>query len=504
MSSNFLFLLADDIHIHARNFGPLFRYAEAKQVQTEVHQAHDELKKCLGNYEGQPAITEARAALPAGDPEALFSLTRTYRRMPIRVFPLVRAECLAFALATREHWHEEPVELEERAVFDRLYERDRDILLNNLAAGSFWIAEWEQFLLQGYFSCTHAFVFSGSMIYGRVLLELCKLSRTRCFVLESTFTGKEFYVEERYTPIANRSDIRLPTVRNAIALPEDPVARMRDRGKAIQRIYLGSNKNVTQPEQADVPVFEEEERPALLVLGQVVNDFSIIEQSSGYLSSIDFYRTLVRRLLEETDYNVVFKGHPWEHKKTHVQRAFTKETLEEFAAALPDGLRRRFAIREEDNIVALGHFVDRVAVLNSQGGIELAYHCGLRPSTFGTPYWGRAGFSDDYASIDELIDDVREGRTRALLDLEGYEALLDWLQRFLQHHLITEQSTSITAFQRKVELLSEVTVMLQPKASIPLDPSFRGRTMRKMAKLRRDPKGFFRDAKLIRTLRRLK
>ncbi|MEQ8459589.1 MAG: hypothetical protein RLO52_01835 [Sandaracinaceae bacterium] len=503
MSGHFRFLFADDIHIHERNFKPLFRYVDKKSIPLETHREHDDLKRRQGDYDSDPALRPRVEALRALDRDSLFSYAHDHRLVPIRVFPLARAEALAFALATRDHWHASPVSAAEREVFDRLYERDRDILLWNMAAACFWIDAWTDTLSSFDVPPTHAFVFSGSLIYGRVLMELCKLQRTRCFVLEASFTGREFYLEERYTPIANRSSIRHRAVRDALRLPEAAIPRMRERAKALQRVHLAANKNVQQPDAADLPRWAEPDRPTCLVLGQVANDFSIIEQSSGYLSSIAFYGELVQGLLDQTPYNVIFKGHPWEHKKTHLRRPLTKEAMLTLRASLPDAQQQRFAVREHDNLVSIGNVVDRVVLLSSQGGIELAYYCGLKPSTLGHAFWGGAGFSDDYASLDELFADIATGRTRALLDLDEVEHLYDWLTRYLQLHLVTERTASISQVQRKLESAPQILLRTEPPSSAQsaIERPLSERTVRKLRKLQRDPRSFFRDAKWVRKLR---
>lgn len=497
---SYSFLVADDIHLHARNFKPLFVYLEERDVDVLVHEAHADLKKRAGDYTGAVELATHRRRLERLDADALWNHTHAFGATPIRVFPLCRAEILSYALATQDHWHDDPIPALERPVFDRLHARSRDLLLDNMAAACFWIDEWREVFARKDPPFSHAFVFSGSFTYGRVLLELARYHRTRAFVLESSLTGREFYCEERYTPIANRSDIRHPTVRASYRLPDDPANRLREEAKALQRLFESENKNVRQPESADLPRFADPSRPTLLVIGQVVNDFSIIEQHGGWLSSIAFYRELIERALRQTDYNVVFKGHPWEQKKTHVRRPLTKERLEAFRQTLPPELAERFAIRNEDNLFALGQAADRVALLSSQAGIELAFFCGHRPSTFGGAFYGGAGFTDDYTDLDAFFEDVGRGRERALLDLESYDALLRFLTRYLEMHLVTDRGRAgMSQLARKIEA-REIGASPPPGRRGNDRRSLPERTIRKLRKLGRDPQAFFRDARLVRAL----
>lgn len=438
------FLLADDIHLHERNFKPLFIYLRARDAPIRVHTTHSDLKRCQGDYESITALDAYVAPLRAMSDDSLFAASHPFRGSPIRLFPLCRSEVLSYTLATRDHWHESPVPIDERALFDRLALRDREILYRNLAAAAFWIDEWNRFLASAPLP-THAFAFSGSSTYTRVLLEICRMTQMRAFVVESTFTGREFYLEERYRGIANRSDIRHRSVRDAISLPTSQAALMAQRAIACERIRITENKNVTQPQTAERPSFPDPSRPTLLIIGQVVNDFSIVEQTHGYLSSIAFYQELVMRTLEETSYNVVFKAHPWERRKVHVGRPLTRQLMSAFHQRLPHDLRDRFSVREDDNLLMLASGVDRIALLNSQAGIELAFHEGLKPSTFGAPFYGDAGFTDDYERIDDFIADVRSGRTRAVLTLREYEDLHTFLIKCLVHHVLSDRTPIGTA-----------------------------------------------------------
>lgn len=503
----FRVVLADGIHIHSRNFPTLFRFLEDVAAEVSVHDRHDDMKRALGDYtEFRERLAPYRAHLQALTPNELWHATHLLKTTPVRLWEMSRSEFLACSLARHEEWHfGDGRRPSDRELFERGLRLDRDTLVDNLAAAAFWIDALGPVVDGG--APTHALVFSGSMTYARVLMEICKFARTRVFVLETTFTGNEYYFEERYTPIANSSDIRHPTIRASLPLPADATERLRIVAKALQRMAMARNKNVTQPATADLPRFPDPARPTLLVVGQVVNDFSVIETKDRWLSTIAFYRELIVRCLRETEYNIIFKAHPWEHRKAHVGRALTREHLERAFETLPAELRERVAIRENDNLRVLGDASDRVALLCSQAGVELALECGLRPSTFGSPYFGAAGFTDEYVSIEEFIADVRSGRSRALLDLAGVDALHEFLAKFLQLHVVTVRSSGTSDLRQKFVGRSEIRLSAPRRPATrgasrpPPDDSVLGRAQRKLRKLRRDPKGFFRDAKIVRVLR---
>ncbi len=530
-------LLADKIHIHAKNFSSLFDYLSRTKASVVAHDRHSDLKQAYGRYEEDERLMEYVQVLRTLDDGALRLAEHGFHEQPLRLFPLCQAECLAFALAQRPQIHRaleryaSPDEW-DTAIQTWLIENDRELVIRNMASAQFWIDEWAGFFGERGSIFSEAFVFGGSPTYMRTLMEICRWSKTRVFALESTLTGHEFYLEERYAPLGNSPDIKFSAVRNALPIPSEPDLRLREIAKGIEKLLLSENKNVKQPPPAAPPDFSDRSRPTLLVIGQVVNDFSIIEQRTGWPSSIAFYRKLIGKVLEATDFNVVFKGHPWEEKKIHLEAPRTVEALSE----LQDRHPGRLAICNHHNLGSLGKGADQVALLNSQAGLELAFFCGLRPATFGQPFYGDAGFSDEYSSIDSFVSDAKNGRS-GHLDLEGFEALQDFLMRYLQFQTVTDRPSGWAQVQSKLALRAEILApkkrgtppnspvsKARSKASLNearsalstvtttvegvLSPS-RGvgtsqltSTQRKWRKLRRDPKAFLADSRLLRWLKK--
>ncbi len=521
-------LLSDDIHIHARNFKPLFDYFQAERAEVVVHDKHGHLKKRYGLYDGCPEIRSYIDQLGRLDNDALLSAHHHYHAQPIPLMDICRSECLAYILATSDQIHREATRFETPLEWTNLVDQwlvnnERDAVIQNMAAVMFWIDEWQGFLDNTRRVFTEAFVFGGSPTYMRALMHICRWYKTRVFVLESTFTGNEFYLEERYSPLGNKPDIRLPTVRNSYAIPTDEGLRHRETLKAVEKLLLSKNKNVSQPPPEEFPRFSDPSRPRLLLVGQVVNDFSIIDQQYGWLSTIAFYRELISKVLRHTDYNIVFKGHPWEEKKVHLMRPRTIEALRELEAGEGAG---RFLIRNHHNLSSLGKQVDQVAMLNSQAGIELAFFCGLRPATFGNPFYGGAGFNDEYNSIDIFVEAL-QSRRRGHLSLPEFEELQLFLLQYLQYDTVTVRSSGLSQVKQKLARRDEILLAKALKvANAGTDkrpvrheppspkPDRTGRSRqesepalsphvtigRKLRKLARNPKGFVRDSKLVKRL----
>lgn len=496
MAEALRFLLSDDFHLNRRNFGSLFTFIEREQIPTTVHSAHGELKRALGGYLGRTELSARIAQLRDLPLERLSTLTHSYGTTPIALFPLCRAELLAYVLAKSDTLHDaEPSTADDDTLLAHLQREHRELLLANLAAAMFWIDE-----LAGYFvgrnsGFTHAFLFSGSMIYTRVLMEMCKRSETQCMVLESTFTGHQYHFEERYLPLCAGADIQLATVRNAHWAGLTSEQQAERRAQATRSMFRATNKNVVQPRGPTPLTFAEPKRPELLVVGQVVNDFSIIERRGTPLSAPAFYKRLITRCLDETDYNIVFKAHPWERRKQWVDRPLTFDALRAFRATLSTTQQARLAITDEANMLALGARAQRVALLSSQAALELAFHCGLRPSTFAHPYYEAAGFTDDYDDIEAFVASVRTRGHSALLDLHSYDALLDFLACFLVEDCVNDDASGVQAIARKLPITRDATEPLR-KAS---EPAL-GRLGAKARKLLRDPRRFVRDSRVLHKL----
>ena len=318
---NLSILVPDSLHINKKSFASFFRVVEKHKIPIHFVKERQDWIALYGNYMsktgGLATKTTMLAALPA---DALFN----FNIEGINVFKIARAEIMAFAIIGR-HWHVNGYPATLRELFDQLYSTERQTLLLNMAAVIDWMEFWKA-KLRGLKGLTHCCVFSGSLIYVKTLIEMLKRTPVRVYVMESFFTGNEYYFEEKYEHIANNSDLRYPSVYNAIKLPEEIEDSDRERVKAINKVILMQNKNVKQPEDSEPFSFPDGAEP-LLILGQVVNDFSVLEYKGIGLSTIRFYADLIVKTIRGARRNVIFKCHPWEEKKTHLQGKYTSNAL---------------------------------------------------------------------------------------------------------------------------------------------------------------------------------
>ena len=427
-------LIPDTWHFHRRNFAPLYDHLEAARIAVDVERSRRSWWKRHGDYARFAARLGRHAARFNGLPAAELVAAK---HGDIVLMEAVRSEFLCRALP---RWIAGAGPRDDLAIVDRALrdDVDRRELLLCFAAAVDWIDFWRGKLDETP-AFTHVFAFSGSYIYTRTLQETARLRGLRVFTLESFFTGNDFYFEERATPICNRSQLSDPDYYRRLTLPEDPNLHDRLRAEAQTRFRLRRNKNVRVSPTAIVPPpFGKQEHGAVLVVGQVLNDFSLIETPMPEMSTIAVYQRLIAGLLEKSGRNVIFKAHPWERKRANLRAPVTLRAMTAWREALPAAQRTRFRIMEREPLQALFPYVDHAIGLSSQGLVEAA-QAGLKPIQVGAAFFGGHGFTHDRALDDGLIDEIAAGRLASRLSLAEYRALEDFLVRALVLHLVSDR-----------------------------------------------------------------
>lgn len=465
--------LVDEFHIHARNFPSFFNYMEAAKIEPDVFVGKSSENYRLINATGLYGDVVDTLTAPTAElfrsycAEFMSCSADEMYNSELHAFPLwsmCRSELLGYLL-TLPSWQTEVMVKDDRAIFQKAFDEHLEILAGNMAAAKYWTDFWYG-RRADIFKYHYCMAFSGSMIYTRTLLELLRRSPTRAFVLESTFTGNDFIFEEAYHPIANNLRARQPTARFSRRPAETQNTYEREVIKARNKILAAKNKNVQQPAPKSLPVFPAE-GPQVLIVGQVVNDYSLIEDGYPYCGSIPVYIELITRLLNETAVNIVFKSHPWESKKTHVKSQMTFNHLETFVRALSPPLRSRIMILEDVNLHALIEESQYFLTFCSQAGIEAALF-GLRPFVMGEAFYSNAGFTADCADIDSMVQAVKT--LPGALNLKEYAAFDRYIVDLFQYGTVAifdSGKTRIASLLDKPKLLEQ---KLPIRSEIELDP----------------------------------
>lgn len=460
-------LFADEFHINQRNFSSLYEKMKhlsvSKTIGIGIEHPFFPLIKACGNYKEHEAHLKLyQEKISSLKFEELLNLK--YRNVPILKISI--DEALSFVIAN-DSWQLQSIEKEFNVISQKLWEEDREILLLNCAATMLWTDYWADFPDLNKFEI--AVIFSGSYIYGRTLLYLLKYTKVKGFVVESFTTGNDYFFEERYTPIANNSRIRHKEYRARYAhIKAIDDNWEREKIRSFNKLRVLQNKNVKQPLPMPLPR-SMAARKTMLVLGQVVNDFSVISGCGSILCTIPAYRELIERLLGDPDTMVVFKAHPWEIKKQNIQSALTESKIRAWAKTLPETQQSRLMIVSDWNLQQLFKVTDFVFTLCSQSALEAALD-GFRPIVIGGSFFDSAGFTANFATALDAADAALRLDASGKMTLDEFSAFEDYITTLLQCHLINVSGSGVgklTALFRSYHPQNHVKSYISERAVSP-------------------------------------
>jgi len=508
MSSNFKILFPDNLHYHKNNFKSLVDWIAKNRVDTIYIGDNDNLKKLSGNYRQYKSLfLEEYDFLKEMTYNELFD----FKYLGINVFSIAKAEMLSY-LISLNNWYSKGISFNKRVLFDKASQENYEDLLLNMAVALFWLKFWHK-KLSSFKDVNICIMFSGSLIYVKSLNALLQNTPIRVFVVEHFFTGNDYYLEEKYEHIANNSDIKFNTVYNQKRLEifsNKSIYIDNERIKALNKIRLMSNKNVKQPKSKELINFKND-KETILILGQVINDFSILETNLNNINSLSIYKELISKILIETDYNIIFKAHPWEKNKVNIGKSFTKDELLTYInREFPNELNSRVYIVENYNLYGLFESSKYIISICSQSLIEAGLS-GKKTFQLGRAFFGGKGFTYDIDSVDDFIKHVKSN-AQSMLSLNEYDKLLDFLTVILQNHLVSIHPSgesyiskifsfrgSVKSINKKENNLIEEDRILN---KIIENMVYLVASKEKIRKIKRDPRKYFRDAKhpLIRIL----
>lgn len=460
-------LVADDFHINPRNFASLYEKMKhlsvIKTVGVSLEHPYFLLIKACGNYKGHEKYLQFyKEKLASLTFEELLKLK--YRNVPVVEISI--DEALSFVIAN-DSWQLQAVEKKIEVIFQKLWDEDREILLLNCAATMLWTDYWADFPDLNKFEV--AVIFSGSYIYGRTLLYLLQYTKVKGFVVESFTTGNDYFFEERYTPIANNSRVRHKEYRARYAhIKAIDDNWEREKIRSFNKLRALQNKNVKQPLPMPLPRSIATKR-TMLVLGQVVNDFSVISGCGSILCTIPTYKEIIGRLLSDSDTLVIFKAHPWEKKKQNIQFALTESKMHAWAKTLPEAQQNRLMIVSDWNLQQLFKVTDFVFTLCSQSALEAALE-GFRPMVIGGSFFDSAGFTANFATALDAAEAALHSDASGKMTLDEFSAFEDYLATLLQCHLINVSGSGVgklTALFRSYHPQNHVKSYISERAVSP-------------------------------------
>lgn len=424
-------LISDELHFHDRNFKSFLDFLKDEDAILTKAKAPASWLALYGDYSSKTADLRL-------DYEFLSSLSyqdlKTYSYLGVGVFEACKLEFLSGAVFA-DRWQVRKIPSDTDQLFDLAVELDYFRLIENMAAVMFW-ADWWSDKLKSVRRQEYVAIFSGCLIYQKVLVELLKYNPAEPLIFESFFTGNDYYCENRYSHIPNNSDLALEVYYRSIKVSGDLNEYDRSRQKAINKIRLAKNKNVTQPEISEPIVFENDEG-VVVIIGQVFNDFSILGTRLDNINSSYAYCELIDLLLDRTKLNIIFKAHPWERKKNILGRPITQDTISNHLEnRYSSSSNNRLVFTEDYNLGDLLRQSDYVVTICSQAAIEAAY-LGIKPIQFGSAFYGKKGFTSDFLKLEDLVDSLAGGSLAKKLTLEEYDLFEKFCVKVFCGHMVS-------------------------------------------------------------------
>ena len=446
-------LIPDDIHINKKNYNSIFEFVKHKHINLIFYNDFEHIKSLYGNYkEYKYLFSEEFNLLKKMDINELYE----YKFYGKNIFGLAKSELLSL-LISFDNWNNFNIPNDNFFIFKKAFNENKEELLLNLSASIFWLKYWKKIFNSNKKNLNKsiALVFSGSLIYSKTFSFFLENTSVKVFKTEHFFTGYDFYFEEKYEHIANNSDIRFKNVYdmkfNELISKNNFI---HDKKIAIKKIIEGKNKNVIQPENTFDEIFNNNKKN-VLILGQVINDFSILESNLNYINSSAFYIELIENILKNTDYNIIFKAHPWENKKINLKKPLTKYIINNYLKKIDQKYLKRIIIVENYNLKALTDKSEFIVGLSSQSLLEAGFYSYKKVFQFGNAFFGHKGFTYDIniKDIKEFIKIIKSKNLDTKLNLLEYNLLIEFLTVLLQNHLLSNNSKY---FHHNLKLLNKL------------------------------------------------
>jgi hypothetical protein len=188
--------------------------------------------------------------------------------------------------------------------------------------------------------------------------------------------------------------------------------------------------------------------PVILIIGQVANDFSIIETPSDEISTISIYKQIIINLLKNTNANLIFKAHPWERRRAPLFSPLTKVKIDEFTQSLPEIDRIRITVIENEPIQNIFQICDGVVGITSQGLLEACYY-GFKPALMGDTFFSKKGFTQDSSENRNFLKNTFD-KASWKLSLNEYEQFQNFIGGMFIEALIPNSKIASVLISEKL------------------------------------------------------
>ena len=300
---------------------------------------------------------------------------------------------------------------------------------------------WEEYFNNNLHKIKNAkavIVFGGVNILPSIMLAVCKRLGISTLVSEHFVTGVDSFLEFRYSPIPNNSYAR--------RLYDDEVKYdINSINKTIGKFNLNKNKNAVRKVDYDSNV--NIKGRYLVIVAQVPDDASMslsetfFSPTAKLIESIDW-------LLNNTDYKLAIKWHPWEHVKLVDESYISKDKVTKHFIG-NKAFSKRVIYYDECNLIQLCENAHATLTICSQSAIEIALFAGKKTITLIQTYYNFMGITSCYDSV----ADVDWNKWDDTLSLDEYNRFLNSLTWFVLDYLYCVFPSGINRIK---ELLSKV------------------------------------------------
>lgn len=395
---NIDFYFVDNINFHKRNFENFITFVE-ENYSYHYNTAFPMLKKSFGKYyrnniQGLTNFENIEKQINSIKKEEL----PIFNFKGYNLWNIVSAELKSYI--TPKIYEDlldkgikydkfDPLELLEKYDFED--ESINKAVLYNLIVGAFWIEYWAKEFKK--YEIKNLCVFGGTSIYSRAATLVAQWNRINVISFEGTFIKKYHYADNASGIITNNH--KYADRSNWVQL--EGVSLLGSQDNWLKKeMDSRTNLNVVQPKAVGkTEIYNKYNIPSdkriILLIGQVINDYSVTKDLQSFSSTIDFYLETIKAVQKLKGYHLFIKLHPWENYKQNSSPNLSKRILEQH---LEQYNFKNYTIDYEVNIDSIIDVAEFGVTSCSQAGLEMLYS-GKRVVQVGHAYYGFKGWTID-------------------------------------------------------------------------------------------------------------
>ena len=429
-------LISDPVHIHRRNFSSLFEYLDKSSIRYKEcfhakHLRNTRVRECYHQEE----LTDYIEGLKALESKEIVK----FEFQGIALRKIVEYELLGEMIAGYSSGYKY---LNGEDFIRYAYQNHYSLLITSYALAIYWVDFWSNSISREKYR--YAIIFSGASITTRALTKCCELMPTEPVLVESFFTGAHYYLENRYSPLPNKSDVRFF---------RDSTENIDSAKWKLSSEYLSCvssrNKNVKQPADA---ISHLESNGYVLISCQVINDYSLLNSAYPKIASTEFYLSIIQDILDKTDLDVFVKVHPWERVKLAREISLTEEVIRDFANELPEDTRCRVKLIESENLSQLIEGCSAFITICSQSALEAVF-LGKKPIVSSSAFYASKGFCYEFFDPAEVVSHILSEEYSSEICLSEYDNFINFMN-FCMHDCLIEEKLTVASSQKLSRVLN--------------------------------------------------